>query len=158
MSKVKFISSGPKRKIDRVMSRLVITLSQTQANTIVFTPDDPVTLVRALFRGHIGPTADNTVCISEVCLNVAPNGQVIIDAVAPSTVSLDQAVPNEEIFRLQMFGSRQATATYQLNEYIVDTKAMRKIRKSDVICFSNTRTSDGAGVLFGILYLWFKEA
>lgn len=146
---------APKRPIERVRNRINQTVSDSQANAVLFTADDPMTLVRMLVEltVHCGvvATADAHLIIAK-----APNGQGVVtptisqalDVNAPEELLAERSVAHATLSNIDQ-------GPYW--KWEVDSKAMRKMKTGDTILLSTLADVASSFLITGHITMWFKK-
>lgn len=147
----KIVYRAPKRRIERIVSRINQGLSTSQQDYILHAAEDSKTLIRARLVFELYVTAGTGMHTTAHMLQVAPKSTVLQSLTMGN--SLDQDVPTEEI--LQEVANVKG-GVIDTRRVVVDTKAMRKLKPGDEIVYSNL--ADVANCAVNLTcYLWFKE-
>ncbi len=157
MTKKKY--AGPKRRIERIRSTLVIEpVTAAQVGHIMHTCEDAKTLVRVLIDGYW--THDPSITLPDSLgakwmVANRPNGQLV--AGLTMVQALDETPPLQEIASGYVaFGGAVDEGTLGTPFYR-DIKAMRKLVVGDEITFEARADVTDSIEFKGVIYLWFKE-
>ena len=124
------MSSMPKRRIERVWSRVVATsVGTTPEENILHSAEDAKTLIRVLFNMRAWVTTDAvSTRYGEWVLSVYP-ASTRVAPVAGSGETLDQDAPLQELARGPVASIRDNTNGFHIIDQVhLDTKAMRKLK------------------------------
>ena len=153
------MSNRPKRRVERVFSRIIDTgVSDTAESVVLHTCEDAKTLVRAMGVLRVSPidTAMTTTVYLEAVLNVAPGATTVVTA--GDTQSLDEDPPLQHIGTWVAEAMQNDTNGILVTDKIeFDTKAMRKLKAGDTVKLGYIASTANDLRLRGIVYLWFKE-
>lgn len=155
------ITSGPKRRIERIFSKGSSSVSGSVTTVNLHTAEDAKTLVssrgRLIWRPNNGASSSANVVVEWV-LAVAPGGTTIFN---PSSAGATDQVANDLLIARGRLAGVQLSSGSALTFGIGDesdivTKAMRKLKENDIVQFLFVGSSaDGT-----LTYTWdnhFKE-
>lgn len=140
---------SPKRRIEKVYSQVVNTVTNSTTNVVLHTAEDAKTLVRIIMQGTWTPIDGGAVGWS---VAIEPSGTAIV---APTTgSSLDQDVNQLQLLRGCLGWGSTSLENNQVN---VDSSGMRKLQPGDEIVFRHVGETATMGTFSGSFLMIFKE-
>ena len=155
MSSNKSRFGAPRRLISQLIWFLDVAIVSAGANLTLFTAEDPVTLVRAVFTGTYRTGAVPTTAISRgfMGLQITRKGQTALNpAISQGLVDIDELA-------WPILWARSISAESGVIVADIDVKSMRKMRDGDILSlWTRGNINTDAPTLTGTLRLFFKEA
>ena len=149
------VTRAPKRRIEKIRNRLNFTISDSQAHVQLHTAEDSKTRVRMIIvleiQKAITATADY-----HMLIQLSPAGT----AVLTPTISQALDVPAINNLLVEKSGRQITTAAVGENQIIVwdvDSKAMRKLKETDLIALTHIADVASSFSVTGNITLFFKE-
>jgi len=146
----KYVNNGPKRRIEKVWSRVSDDVTTAVDDTILHTAEDQKTLVRMIVQGNICPAGLTGRfawrIVKAVATSVHGNPSVV--------EALDQDDNKLVLVRGTCSVHSSTTSTIAIN---IDSKAMRKIMVGDQIVMQTISSNDALGYIAVVVTMWFKE-
>lgn len=140
---------GPKRRIEKVYSQVVNTVTNTTTSVTLHTAEDSKTLVRLIVKGMWTPIDGGAVGYT---IAREPNGTAVIAPSAGS--SLDNDMNSLEIIRGVAGWGASSTESMPVD---IDSKGMRKLQVGDEITFRHVGDTATMGTFSGVFIMVFKE-
>lgn len=147
--KVQVYNRGPKRRIERVYSRINHAITNTSTDVVLHTAEDRKTLVRTIIQLQNIPDAVGDFNIG---IDHEPRGQSI--AAPGTTQSLDIDMVKNQLWK---YSGRNTAAQTDRTCIEVDLKSMRKLDPGDEIVLRDVSDQANSSTLIGIITMFFKE-
>lgn len=139
---------APKRRIERVQSRINHQMINTVTESILHTCEDRKTLVRTIIQLQVDEGNPSPFALS---ITRKPRDNSVGDPAVGE--SLDSDLIKENIWTYVGFGPTANSTVLQID---VDLKSMRKMDPGDTIALKDIQTA-GGNDLAGVITLFFKE-
>lgn len=147
-----------KRNFNRVYNGLNHTVTNSVTDKVLYTAEDPVTLVRALINLHYGDYSGtaNTDVKAEMTIEHQPQGQSIT---TPQTAQvLDEDMPISTIVRKKVRWGVDVTNGARLTRSVeIDLKSKRKLKPGDTLNYKDICSLASGGNVTGDITLIFME-
>ncbi len=149
-----------KRPIERVWSRVFdLDVAASQTNNLLYTAEDPVTLIRTIVRLYavpIGATAG--LARFDMKIEHLPRAQAVAEATGVSQDLANVEVKQTLMRRALAYSHGDATGSTVPIEIFEDLKSMRKLQNGDTINMGAIASATAVFALVGYVILLFKEA
>lgn len=148
--------SGPKRRIEKVVSKVTDLVSNAQEDFVLHTAEDKKTLVRTIISGTLTRVdgAANNIAV-ECALSVAP--QATVTHTVTATQALDQEPGRNQMWGTFRSGMYTAGTLVHQTQVEVDISGQRKLDVGDEIVWSHIATVADVWQFTGIITMFFKE-
>ena len=147
----RLVYRGPKRRIEKVLSRIDHTITNSVTEVVLHTAEDRKTLVRTIVQLDVHLDQKTGSSTFSLKLQRAPRGTTIINPSIGESTDIDMA--KEEIWSYTGFvDSVEKSPTF----IMVDLKGMRKLDPGDTLVLSDFGGNLTA-TMVGTIILIFKE-
>lgn len=144
-----YVPRAPRRRIEKVWSQVVNTITNSTTSLVLHEAEDAKTLVRIIMNGDWTPI-DGGACGWTVAIE--PSGTAVVGPTSGTSLGNDQN--GLEILRgAHGWG---ASSTESIHE-VIDSKGMRKLKAGDEIVFRHVGDTASMGTFTGVFTLIFKE-
>lgn len=147
----------PKRRIEKIVTAISQTSSASVQNIALHTAEDAKTLIRTVVDLIFYAEA-NAVVHWALLLHIKPNNTNIYSPTLGSSVDSDVNSNYVMPFNASAYGDTTSATppAVQIMRVTLDTKAMRKLKPTDVVALASIANSVN-GNMRGTITQWFKE-
>lgn len=142
--------TAPKRRIEKVNSRLNHTITNSVSTKTLHTVEDRKTLVRTIVQLNIQP--NGSAGAFTIVLERLPRGNSV--GTPATTESLDSDMIKEQMWHYTGVHGATATETIVIE---VDNHGMRKLDPGDEVTLKTIGAASNQSIVAGNVTLFFKE-
>jgi len=150
-------STAPKRRIERIRSRINDIIANTANTEILHTAEDAKTLVRTIIDLKVVlSSAAVSTFVYNMIIQLQPAGvQILPPSVAQA---LDVPLPINVIWEESGVDNVETVVgEYNIQHIQIDLKSQRKMKEGDTITWAHIANAAAAYTVAGVIVLFFKE-